>query len=89
MVSPMTTSVELLVPEPDAGRLARGEHHDPHSILGAHPTPGGVRVVAFHPDAVEAEIRAGTERVAPHGVDRQRPVGRLRHVARARRIPIG
>ncbi|HEY8179895.1 MAG TPA: 1,4-alpha-glucan branching protein GlgB [Candidatus Limnocylindria bacterium] len=61
----MTTSVELLVPEPDASRLARGEHHDPHSILGAHPTPGGdMRVVAFHPDAVEAELRAGPDQVA-------------------------
>jgi len=26
-------------------------HHDPHSILGAHPTAGGVIVRAYRPDA--------------------------------------
>ncbi len=40
-------------------RLRRGEHHDPHSLLGAHPTSSagrdGVVIRAFHPDAVGAE----------------------------------
>ena len=29
------------VPEPEYRLLVRGEHHDPHSILGAHPTARG------------------------------------------------
>jgi 1,4-alpha-glucan branching enzyme len=39
----------------DLARLRRGEHHEPHRILGAHPAEGrrakGVVVRAFHPDA--------------------------------------
>ena len=42
-------------------RLARGEHHDPHAILGAHPTTGGTLIRAFHPDANAAWL------VAPNG----------------------
>ncbi|MGI8658899.1 MAG: 1,4-alpha-glucan branching enzyme, partial [Candidatus Limnocylindria bacterium] len=53
----MTRSVELLVPEPESSRLARGEHHDPHLILGTHATPDGTVVRAFHPDAVGVELR--------------------------------
>ena len=59
MVMPMSTSVELRVPEPDFGMLVRGEHHDPHAILGAHPVAGGMRVVAFHPEASAVELRTG------------------------------
>jgi 1,4-alpha-glucan branching enzyme len=48
------------------GRLERGELHDPHSVLGAHPAPGGGVVVrAYHPDARAAHcLRSGGERVA-------------------------
>ena len=42
-------------------RLARGEHHDPHAILGAHPSAGGTVVRAYHPDANAASL------VAPNG----------------------
>jgi 1,4-alpha-glucan branching enzyme len=39
--------------------LRRGEHYDPHSVLGAHPVQiggqSGVVVRAFHPDAQGAE----------------------------------
>jgi len=55
----MSTPVELLVPEPDLGLLVRGEHHDPHAILGAHPAAGGTRVVAFHPEAISVELLTG------------------------------
>jgi 1,4-alpha-glucan branching enzyme len=51
MVNRMSTSAELPVPEPEYSLLVRGEHHNPHSILGAHPTPDGSRVFAFHPEA--------------------------------------
>ena len=30
-------------------RLVSGQHHDPHSILGAHPGPDGVVVRALRP----------------------------------------
>ena len=56
----MTTS-PLLAPESELARLARGEHHDPHAILGAHPAVGGTVVRAFHPDA------SGVALVAPNG----------------------
>ncbi len=40
--------------------LAKGEHFDPHRILGGHPYQEGknkgVIVRAFHPDAVKVSI---------------------------------
>ena len=60
MVSPMMTPA-LAVPEQELARLARGEHHDPHSILGAHLSEGGTVIRAFHPDATAAAL------VAPNG----------------------
>jgi 1,4-alpha-glucan branching enzyme len=51
----------LAVPEERLARLASGEHHDPHSILGAHRTEDGTVVRAFHPDASAAAL------VAPNG----------------------
>jgi 1,4-alpha-glucan branching enzyme len=41
----------LAPPAEDAVRLAAGEHHDPHALLGAHPTEDGSVVRAFHPEA--------------------------------------
>ena len=41
-------------------RLSRGEHHDPHSILGAHPTTQtgerGVLIRAMHPQATRVDL---------------------------------
>ncbi len=37
-------------------RLVSGQHHDPHSILGAHPGPGGVEVRVLRPMARSVEI---------------------------------
>jgi len=51
MPSP-TLLAERLAPNPDdAERLALGEHHDPHALLGAHALEAGTVVRAFHPDA--------------------------------------
>jgi 1,4-alpha-glucan branching enzyme len=47
---------QLAPPEADVARLALGEHHDPHSILGAHPVTGGIVVRAYHPEASEIAI---------------------------------
>jgi 1,4-alpha-glucan branching enzyme len=57
----MTTATVLQAPEAELARLGRGEHHDPHSILGAHPAVGGTVVRAFHPDA------SGAALIAPNG----------------------
>src|SRR5918999_3850008 len=46
----------LAPPPPDAARLARGEHHDPHSILGRHAVEGGAVVRAFHPEATAGTL---------------------------------
>ncbi len=37
------------VSEAELDRLAAGTHHDPHSVLGAHPGPGGTAVRALRP----------------------------------------
>lgn len=52
-----------LAPAPDAlARLLRGEHHDPHSILGAHEY-GGVTVIrAWRPRARRVVVLVGDER---------------------------
>jgi 1,4-alpha-glucan branching enzyme len=55
------TTLEHAPPAAEAARLARGEHHDPHAVLGAHHALGGTVVRAFHPDATAAEL------VAPNG----------------------
>jgi len=57
MVSSMTTSALAPAAE-EISRLVRGEHHDPHAILGAHPAADGTVVRAFHPDAKAAELVA-------------------------------
>jgi 1,4-alpha-glucan branching enzyme len=49
----------------DIERIAEHDHHDPHSILGAHPGEGGVVVRAFRPGAAAV-------RVAPEGSGRVR-----------------
>ncbi|MEU9884777.1 1,4-alpha-glucan branching protein GlgB [Sphaerisporangium sp. NPDC051011] len=57
----------------DLNRLAGGAHHDPHSILGAHPTPGGLTVRALKPLAkkVELVLDDGDQR-ATHQMTHQR-----------------
>ncbi|MFG1863952.1 1,4-alpha-glucan branching protein GlgB [Microbispora bryophytorum] len=42
----------------DLDRLAGGAHHDPHSILGAHPGPDGVTIRALRPFAEKVEVLA-------------------------------
>ncbi|GGY87723.1 1,4-alpha-glucan branching enzyme [Streptomyces poonensis] len=40
----------------DRERLLHGTHHDPHSVLGAHPAPGGVVFRAFRPYALGVTV---------------------------------
>jgi 1,4-alpha-glucan branching enzyme len=48
------TDTELSLGEIE--RLVAGHHHDPHSILGAHPGPDGVVVRAFRPLASSVTV---------------------------------
>ncbi|MEU6843911.1 1,4-alpha-glucan branching enzyme [Streptomyces sp. NPDC046716] len=43
----------------DRGRLLRGEHHDPHALLGAHPGPDGVVVRCLRPHARSVSVLTG------------------------------
>ncbi|GAA3140938.1 1,4-alpha-glucan branching protein GlgB [Planomonospora alba] len=40
----------------DLNRLAGGAHHDPHSILGAHPGENGVTIRALRPLAEKVQV---------------------------------
>jgi 1,4-alpha-glucan branching enzyme len=58
----------------DLDTLVRREHHDPHSLLGAHPADGGVVIRAFRPAAcaITAHVEGGDdielEQIHPAGV---------------------
>src|SRR5660398_187132 len=64
-----TTQPGLAVPaaEGDIERLVNGQHHDPHSVLGAHPLPAGAAgeeamlVRAWRPDGAGVTLLAGEE----------------------------
>jgi 1,4-alpha-glucan branching enzyme len=49
-------------------RVVAGQHHDPHSILGAHPGPDGVIIRALRPLAAEvtAVLPDGSRHPMPH-----------------------
>jgi len=49
-------------------RLVAGQHHDPHSVLGAHPGPHGVTIRALRPLAasVTAVLPDGSRYPMPH-----------------------
>ncbi|KUN50177.1 hypothetical protein AQJ43_34830 [Streptomyces avermitilis] len=40
----------------DRDRLLSGTHHDPHSVLGAHPVPGGVAFRVLRPYALSVTV---------------------------------
>ncbi|MGW3306269.1 1,4-alpha-glucan branching enzyme [Streptomyces sp. NPDC001073] len=50
----------------DRDRLLHGTHHAPHSVLGAHPVPGGVAFRAFRPFARGVTVVAGELRAELH-----------------------
>ncbi|QBJ97985.1 1,4-alpha-glucan branching protein GlgB [Rhodococcus sp. ABRD24] len=56
----MTVESRSCPPDPgDLALLARGLHHDPHSILGAHPHPRGTVIRALRPGAEAVAARVG------------------------------
>ncbi|WP_443060583.1 1,4-alpha-glucan branching enzyme [Streptomyces sp. NBC_00459] len=50
----------------DRQRLLAGTHHDPHSVLGAHPLPGGVAFRVLRPYARSVTVVAGDLRAELH-----------------------
>jgi 1,4-alpha-glucan branching enzyme len=46
----------------EVDRLLSGTHHDPHSLLGAHPHPGGTVVRALRVGAMSVSVLAGEKR---------------------------
>jgi 1,4-alpha-glucan branching enzyme len=56
------TSPQLRPPTADLNRLLAGEHHDPHSVLGAHEYGDHTVIRAYRPHAVEVAALVGGER---------------------------
>jgi 1,4-alpha-glucan branching enzyme len=50
------------VPAEALDRLASGDHHDPHSVLGAHIDGGAVTIRALRPDATTVAVAIGDQR---------------------------
>ncbi|MGI5458098.1 1,4-alpha-glucan branching enzyme [Streptomyces sp. CA-249302] len=63
---PPEATVSPAVGAGDRERLLAGGHHDPHTVLGAHPVPGGVAVRAFRPYALSVTVVAGELRAELH-----------------------
>ncbi|WP_420719597.1 1,4-alpha-glucan branching enzyme, partial [Streptomyces sp. NRRL S-481] len=62
----MEIAVSPAVDAVDRDRLLHGTHHDPHSVLGAHPVPGGVAFRAFRPYARSVTVLSGDVRAELH-----------------------
>ena len=56
------TSPHLRPHTADLNRLLAGEHHDPHSVLGAHEYGDHTVIRAYRPHAVEVAAVVGGER---------------------------
>ncbi|HZA83756.1 MAG TPA: 1,4-alpha-glucan branching enzyme, partial [Actinomycetes bacterium] len=60
----------------EVDRLVRGEHHEPHRLLGAHIEDGKAVVRAFRPDATEVAALLGREGSAERvKLDQVHPAG--------------
>ena len=56
------TSPHLRPDQADLNRLFAGEHHNPHSILGAHEYGDHTVIRAYRPHAVEVAALVGDKR---------------------------
>jgi 1,4-alpha-glucan branching enzyme len=67
----------------DVERLVARDHHDPHSLLGAHETKGGLTIRALHPAAARVLVQ-------PAGIELQRvhPGGLFEGELRGERLPV-
>ncbi|MDQ0716298.1 1,4-alpha-glucan branching enzyme [Streptomyces luteogriseus] len=67
VVPPETeVAVSPAVDAVDRERLLAGTHHAPHSVLGAHPVPGGIAFRAFRPYALSVTVVSGELRAELH-----------------------
>ncbi|MGC5040632.1 1,4-alpha-glucan branching enzyme [Streptomyces sp. DT190] len=62
----MEIAVSPAVDAGDRERLLNGTHHAPHSVLGAHPVPGGIAFRAFRPYALGVTVVSGEVRAELH-----------------------
>ncbi|MEU1006695.1 1,4-alpha-glucan branching enzyme [Streptomyces tibetensis] len=62
----MEVAVSPAVDAVDRERLLGGTHHAPHSVLGAHPVPGGIAFRAFRPYALSVTVVSGELRAELH-----------------------
>ncbi|MEU9575596.1 1,4-alpha-glucan branching enzyme [Streptomyces massasporeus] len=62
----MEVAVSPAVDAVDRERLLSGTHHAPHSVLGAHPVPGGVAFRALRPYALSVTVVSGELRAELH-----------------------
>jgi 1,4-alpha-glucan branching enzyme len=57
---PVSEHASVRVPDPvshaEIDQLVAGTHHDPHSVLGAHPGPDGVTIRALRPLAATVAV---------------------------------
>ncbi len=67
------TSPNLRPHTADLNRLLAGEHHDPHSVLGAHEYDDHTVIRAYRPHAVDVVALVGGERY-PFAAHRGRTV---------------
>ncbi|TPG33255.1 1,4-alpha-glucan branching protein GlgB [Mycolicibacterium hodleri] len=57
------TTARLRPDDADLGRLLAGDHHDPHSVLGAHEYGNHTVIRALRPNALEVVAIVGGERL--------------------------
>jgi len=69
----MAEIVYPTVPAQELEQLFSLTHPDPHSLLGAHPTPLGVMVRAYRPEAASVEVIVESE--APRQMTRAHALG--------------
>ncbi|CAM5461582.1 1,4-alpha-glucan branching enzyme GlgB [Streptomyces griseomycini] len=62
----MEIAVSPAVEAADRERLLGGTHHAPHSVLGAHPVPGGIVFRVFKPYALAVTVLSGGLTVELH-----------------------
>ncbi|MBX9364453.1 1,4-alpha-glucan branching enzyme [Streptomyces sp. WAC04114] len=62
----LEVAVSPAVDAVDRERLLDGTHHAPHSVLGAHPVPGGVAFRALRPYALSVTVVSGELRAELH-----------------------
>ncbi|MGH3903537.1 MAG: 1,4-alpha-glucan branching protein GlgB [Pseudonocardiaceae bacterium] len=64
MAQTTTPATSSTPPKEQVRRLLAGEHHDPHSVLGAHPHPQGTAVRVLRPHADEVTVLTDGEEYA-------------------------